>query len=362
MTNIYIYRHIYVNIFNQQYKINIKIMASIVYNDRPKVTKKNNNNVQQIKTVLRGYANEILPNLYLGSKESCNNLEMLGELNKLNIKAIVNCTKSKGVFEKNNNITYCNIRINDESGADIGTYFPDSTEFIHTIIMNGGSVLAHCQQGISRSSTIIIAYLMRYYKMKRDEAYLKVKILRPVIDPNIGFYQQLAVFEYFLFSDEQDETLSSFVKKSIDNNNIMEEQEEEDIVDLKKWPRISSAKFGMLQSSIKDFNHFFQDIFKLLPKNNDKNENINNVDEMINKIFDAALDYIFGRGFDTTDLLWLKYLFETLCNYNNDYYKKIVRNVVKGQLSEGSTLLINWEGEYRPRHMKALFDILSLHE
>ena len=48
--------------------------------------------------------------------------------------------------------------------------------------------------------------------------------------------------------------------------------------------------------------------------------------------------------------------------YNNDYYKKIVRNVVKGQLSEGSTLLINWEGEYRPRHMKALFDILSLHE
>ena len=83
---------------------------------------------------------------------------------------------------------------------------------------------------------------------------------------------------------------------------------------------------------------------------------------MIKKIFDATLDYIFGRGFDTTDLLWLKYLFETLCNYNNDYYKKIIRNVVKGQLSEGSTLLINWEGEYRPRHMKALFDILSLHE
>ena len=90
-------------------------MASIVYNDRPKVTKKNNKNVQQIKTVLRGYANEILPNLYLGSKESCNNLEMLDELNKLNIKAIVNCTKSKGVFEKNNNITYCNIRIIDFS-------------------------------------------------------------------------------------------------------------------------------------------------------------------------------------------------------------------------------------------------------
>ena len=81
-------------------------MASIVYNDRPKVTKKNNKNVQQIKTVLRGYANEILPNLYLGSKESCNNLEMLDELNKLNIKAIVNCTKSKGVFEKNDSITY----------------------------------------------------------------------------------------------------------------------------------------------------------------------------------------------------------------------------------------------------------------
>ena len=63
--------------------------------------------------------------------------------------------------------------------------------------------------------------------MKRNEAYVKVKASRPVIDPNPGFYQQLEVFEYFLFSNEEDQTLSSFMKNNYcddDSNNKLQKK------------------------------------------------------------------------------------------------------------------------------------------
>ena len=39
-----------------------------------------------------------------------------------------------------------------------------------------------------------------------------------------------------------------------------------------------------------------------------------------------------------------------------------VDSCVTTDILNGFAELPNWEGEYRPRHMKALFDILSLHE
>ncbi len=325
---------------------------AIVYNDRPKVV---NNVGGKVNTVLGGYGNEIVKNVYLGSKEACG-VDKLDELKKLNITGIVNCTKTiPNVHE--NSVTYCNIQVSDETSADIGIYFPGATEFINQQILNGGGVLVHCEEGISRSSTIVTSYLMRYHQMKRNEAYVKVKANRPVIDPNPGFYQQLKVFEYFLFSNEEDQTLSSFVKNNHyddDNNNNVQKKK----IDMKSWPQASSAKFGMLHASINNWNIFFNDILTFLSNDDDgdKSKNSNNIDFKLEEIFDTALDYVFGRGFNNYDILWLKSLYETLLS--NGYNS--TRNVILNKLSKDSEFLVNWEGEYRPRHMKILFDTLSL--
>lgn len=49
--------------------------------------------------------------------------------------------------------------------------------------------------GISRSATIVIAYIMHDRKVPYKVAYDMVKQLRPVVQPNPSFKRQLEVFE-----------------------------------------------------------------------------------------------------------------------------------------------------------------------
>ena len=317
-------------------------MANLVYNDRPKVAKEEFGAAETVE-VFSGYASQILDGLFLGSKESCGE-DLLSSLQEKGITGIVNCTKkAKNVHQEF--IKYCNIRINDESSADIGMYFPDATEFIHEHVSQGGAVLVHCEKGVSRSSTIVIAYLMRYHDMKRDEAYTKVKSNHPIADPNYGFYQQLKTFEYFLFSSEEGETLSSFVKN---NFGCCSDNAAEESFDIKSWPKISSAKFGMVQSPKMNADNFFLDVLDFLkPGQHDLEE-----------VLRVALDHVFGRAFDKCDLLWLQCLTKTLISNGHDNTTEIMTNL----LSRESTFLADWEGEYRPRQMKLLLDALSIHD
>jgi protein-tyrosine phosphatase len=66
---------------------------------------------------------------------------------------------------------------------------------------NNENLFVHCQMGKSRSVSFIIAYLMKYEKMKLDAAYLYVKKLRRIAFPNIGFMRQLKEYEKHLFCD-----------------------------------------------------------------------------------------------------------------------------------------------------------------
>lgn len=45
--------------------------------------------------------------------------------------------------------------------------------------------------GVSRSATIVIAYLIRKYKCSYEKAYKKVKDRRQIVKPNSGFVMQL---------------------------------------------------------------------------------------------------------------------------------------------------------------------------
>ena len=58
--------------------------------------------------------------------------------------------------------------------------------------------------GVSRSATIVIAYLMWTQHLKYKEALEKVKEKRPLVGPNEGFEKQLEMFEKYLIDNDYD--------------------------------------------------------------------------------------------------------------------------------------------------------------
>jgi len=59
-------------------------------------------------------------------------------------------------------------------------------------------VLVHCTMGMSRSATLVLAYLVRHTNMSLAQALLHTKERRPVASPNPGFMQQLVAMEIAL--------------------------------------------------------------------------------------------------------------------------------------------------------------------
>ncbi|KAI1316011.1 Dual specificity protein phosphatase 10 [Mortierella claussenii] len=72
--------------------------------------------------------------------------------------------------------------------------FPMAFAFIEETQRMGGKVLIHCQLGVSRSASLVIAYVMKTRRMNLTDAYDFVKGKSSVISPNMSLMYQLAEF------------------------------------------------------------------------------------------------------------------------------------------------------------------------
>ena len=59
-----------------------------------------------------------------------------------------------------------------------------------------GRVLLHCSQGVSRSASLAIAYLMWKQNRSFDDTLAAVKAIRGVANPNIGFTCQACLHSF----------------------------------------------------------------------------------------------------------------------------------------------------------------------
>jgi len=140
---------------------------------------------------MRFETSEIISGLYLGGDESALNKKLLKENN---VSTILNVT-SHIPFYHETEFTYHRIPIIDNPGVDIKQYFDETFKIIDETITNNKKILIHCQAGISRSATIVIAYIMRKNKITMNEAQKIVHTKRPCIGPNLGFCGQLMMYE-----------------------------------------------------------------------------------------------------------------------------------------------------------------------
>lgn len=84
--------------------------------------------------------------------------------------------------------------MDDWEYESIKPHFVPSFRFIENHVNKGTSCLIHCWGGVSRSSSIVIAYLMQKNKWNLKTSYEFVKNRR-AIEPNEGFAKQLIEFE-----------------------------------------------------------------------------------------------------------------------------------------------------------------------
>jgi protein-tyrosine phosphatase len=106
---------------------------------------------------------------------------------------------SSSSSRNSNKISYLSFNLKDHSMENIECLFYEVINFIYNAKEKGGRVLVHCIQGISRSVSLVLAYIIFIRKINYDEAFKYVQARRSISSPNLGFSIQLQNFYQRLF-------------------------------------------------------------------------------------------------------------------------------------------------------------------
>ena len=136
---------------------------------------------------------EILSNLWLGSIDIIHDFEFLVE-NRITHVLTVLDFDILTVQMVTLDIKQKYVNLYDRDDAPIGDHFESCVAFIREAISGGGGVYVHCFAGISRSPSMVAAYLIAEHGMSALVALDFIKARRPIIDPNDGFRAALEKF------------------------------------------------------------------------------------------------------------------------------------------------------------------------
>jgi len=147
---------------------------------------------------MRRSMQEIVPGVYLGpysaaTKKRFDYLRQHGITHIICIRHPLEANLIKPNFP--NNFKYLVLDIVDTPSDSIIASFPTVKEFIDNCLAQGGKALLHGNAGISRSATLMIAYLMETFGQTYKDAFLYVQQRRFCISPNEGFVRQLLEYE-----------------------------------------------------------------------------------------------------------------------------------------------------------------------
>lgn len=136
---------------------------------------------------------EVWTNIFIGNVAIAQNR---AALQRLGITHVLNAAHSKqgSIGDQEfygNSCVYYGIPAEDSSEFDLSVYFKPAAEFIHKALKKKDSkVLVHCIMGMSRSSTLVLAYLMLYQRLRLRAAIQKI-IQNRAIYPNRNFLAML---------------------------------------------------------------------------------------------------------------------------------------------------------------------------
>ncbi|KAA8533226.1 hypothetical protein F0562_033241 [Nyssa sinensis] len=130
----------------------------------------------------------IADHIYLGSDAVAKNREILRDNG---ITHVLNCVGFVCPEYFNNDLVYKTLWLQDSPSEDITSILYDVFDYFEDVREQDGRVLVHCCQGVSRSTSLVIAYLMWREGQSFEDAFQYVKAARGVTNPNMGFACQL---------------------------------------------------------------------------------------------------------------------------------------------------------------------------
>lgn len=130
----------------------------------------------------------IAEHIYLGSDAVAKNREILRQNG---ITHVLNCVGFVSPEYFKSDLVYKTLWLQDSPSEDITSILYDVFDYFEDVREQGGRVLVHCCQGVSRSTSLVIAYLMWREGQSFEDAFQYVKAARGVTNPNMGFACQL---------------------------------------------------------------------------------------------------------------------------------------------------------------------------
>ncbi len=134
---------------------------------------------------------EILPGLWLGNLNCTYDYEFLHEARISHVVTILESDHGTPAMA-DLHLKQLSIRMYDSDTEPIYDVFERACAFIHMGLTKGSGVYVHCLMGMSRSPTLVAAYLIKYHGLSDKEAIDFLVSKRPIVDPNDGFRAALA--------------------------------------------------------------------------------------------------------------------------------------------------------------------------
>lgn len=143
---------------------------------------------------------------------------------------------------------HLHIEVQDLETVNLLEHLPNATYFMDQALISKedadgqkhlGAVLVHCAQGVSRSVTVIMAYLMYRYKLKLPQALHAVKRRSESAQPNDGFMKQLELFEHMGFTVDK---LSSTYRQFLVELSLQEDPSGQSLASSKIFDSSSNSK------------------------------------------------------------------------------------------------------------------------
>ena len=136
---------------------------------------------------------EIIPSsLYLGSQDVVHDIDLIKLYKITNILSI-------GVYvpklSQLPHITYIFVPALDLPDEKIEAMLNSALPIMEAVICGGGCLYVHCNAGVSRAPTVVMAFLIVHKGYSFNDALAWVKHQRPSANPNPGFIRQLLDLE-----------------------------------------------------------------------------------------------------------------------------------------------------------------------